>query len=124
MSKKFNWRKKTAIFIGRFQPFHNGHKQLFLKALKKNNQVAILVMDSHKINKKNPYEFKYVKKKILENLLKYKNKFIIIKIPVVSEVVYGRKVGYKINRINLPKKIEKISATKIRKKRFRKNELN
>ena len=118
---KFDWRKKTAIYIGRFQPFHSGHKQLFLKALKRNGQVAILVMDSYKINKKNPYEFKYVKRKIIENLSKYKNKFVIIKIPVVSEVVYGRKVGYKINRINLPKKIENISATKIRKKSIYKN---
>ena len=121
---KFNWRKKTAIYIGRFQPFHSGHRQLFLKALKRNEQVAILVMDSYKINKKNPYQFKYVKRKIIENLLDYKNKFVIIKIPVVSEVVYGRKVGYKINRINLPKKIEKISATKIRKKSIYKNGKN
>ena len=116
MTKKFDWQKKTAVFIGRFQPFHDGHKQLFLKALKKNKQVTILVMDSYKINKKNPFKFKYVKKKILQNLSKFKDKFIIIKIPVVSEVVYGRKVGYKINRINLSKKIEKISATNIRKK--------
>lgn len=121
---KFNWRKKTAIYIGRFQPFHSGHRQLFLKALKRNEQVAILVMDSYKINKKNPYQFKYVKRKIIENLLDYKNKFVIIKIPVVSEVVYGRKVGYKINRINLPKKIENISATKIRKKSIYKNGKN
>ena len=44
MKKKFNWRKKTAIFIGRFQPFHQGHKTLFKDALNKNEQVAILVM--------------------------------------------------------------------------------
>jgi len=107
---------RYSLYIGRFQPFHDGHKQLFLKALKKNKQVTILVRDSYKINKKNPFKFKYVKKKILQNLSKFKDKFIIIKIPVVSEVVYGRKVGYKINRINLSKKIEKISATNIRKK--------
>jgi hypothetical protein len=45
----------------------------------------------------------------------YKKKFIIIKVPVISRFVYGRKVGYKIQRIKLTKKIEKISATKIRK---------
>jgi hypothetical protein len=73
-------------------------------------------MDSHNINKKNPYTFNFVKKKILQELKEYKNKFIIIKIPVVSSVVYGRKVGYKIKKINLPLDIEKISATKIRKK--------
>ena len=112
----FNWKKKTAIYIGRFQPFHLGHKKMFLKALKSSRKVCLLVMDSHKINKKNPFTFNYVKKKILKELDKYKKKFIIIKIPVVSSVVYGRKVGYKIRKIKLPPNIEKISATKIRKK--------
>ena len=113
---KFNWKKKTSIYIGRFQPFHEGHKKLFLKTLKSSKQVCLLVMDSHNINKKNPYNFTTVKKKILKELREYRDKFIIIKIPVVSSVVYGRKVGYKIRKINLPSHIEKISATKIRKK--------
>ena len=41
-----------------------------------------------------------LKKKIIESLKKYNGKFIILKIPVVSEVVYGRKVGYKIRKVN------------------------
>lgn len=114
----FNWKTKTAIYIGRFQPFHEGHRQLFIKTIKKNKQVAILVMDSYGINKKNPFRFSYVKKKINKALIKYKKKFIIIKVPVVSEIVYGRKVGYKIRRINLSKKIQNISATKIRHNLF------
>ena len=40
---------------------------------------------------------------------------MIIKIPVVSEVIYGRSVGYKFRKVEVPKKIENISATKIRK---------
>lgn len=115
---EFNWKIKTAIYIGRFQPFHEGHKSIFLKALKKNKQVCVMVMDSFNVNKKNPFKFNQVKKKIIDELKEYKKKFIILKIPVVSEVVYGRKVGYKINKIKLPKKIEKISATNIRKKIF------
>ena len=119
MSKnKFNFKKKTAVYIGRFQPFHLGHKTLFLKALKKDKQVVILVMDSYGINSKNPYSFNYVKKQINFNLKNYKGSYKIIKIPVVSRVVYGRKVGYKIEKIQVSKKIEKISATKIRKKNF------
>ena len=50
-------------------------------------------------------------------LKEYQNKFIIIKIPVVSRAVCGKKVGYKINRIQLKEKVEKNSATKIRKKK-------
>lgn len=111
----FNWKKKTSIFIGRFQPFHDGHKRLFKNAIKKSGQVAILVMDSYNINKKNPFKFSFVKKKITDELKNYKKKFIIIKVPVVKEVVYGRTVGYKIRKVKLSKKIEKISATKIRK---------
>lgn len=119
MKNKFNWKKKTAIYIGRFQPFHQGHKMLFLNALKRNSQVAILVMDSYKIDKKNPFTFQRVKKNILTALKKFEDKFVIIKIPVVSEVIYGRKVGYKIRKVSVSKKIEKISATNIRKSIFK-----
>ena len=112
----FNWKKKTAIYIGRFQPFHDGHKTLFKNALKKNQQVAILIMDSYNINKKNPFKFKTVANIIQKSLKEYQKKFIIIKIPVVSEIIYGRKVGYGIRKVNVSKKIENISATKIRKK--------
>ena len=116
----FSWKKKTSIFIGRFQPFHEGHKKIFLKILKNSEQVAILVMDSHKVGIKNPLSFKSVKRKIDTRLKLYKKKYIIIKIPVVKEVIYGRKVGYKFKKI-LNKKTENLSSTKIRKnakKRF------
>ena len=116
---KFNWKLKSALYIGRFQPFHEGHKQIFLEGLKKYGQVSILVMDSQGINKKNPYSFPYVKNKIDATLKKYKDKYIIIKVPVVCSVIYGRKVGYKIKKIKLSKKIESISATKIRKKNIK-----
>lgn len=112
--KKFNFKNKTSIYIGRFQPFHAGHKALFKKVFKLRKQVMILVMDSQGINRKNPFSFEYVKKKIENSLSEYKGYFKIKKIPVVGEVVYGRKVGYKIKKINLGKEIEKISATEIR----------
>ena len=112
----FNWKHKTATYIGRFQPFHEGHLEMIKLAIKRNKQVTILVMDSYNISKKNPFTFKEVKSKIEIKLKEYKNKYKIIKIPVVSEVIYGRKVGYKIKKYNLTKKIEKISATSIRRK--------
>ena len=59
---------------------------------------------------------KQVRKIIQKRLNDYKNSFIIIKIPVTKEIIYGRKVGYIIRKINLKKNIQLISATKIRKK--------
>ena len=115
-SKYFNSRKKTSLLIGRFQPFHEGHYQLFLNGLKKSGQVMILVMDSYNINKKNPFKFKDVKNKINQRLKEHKNQYKIMKIPVTKEVIYGRKVGYKIRKITLPEKVQSISATKIRRK--------
>lgn len=110
-----NWQKKTAIYIGRFQPIHDGHFEIIKKAIRKNSQIVILVMDSYKINKKNPFTFDQVKKKIEKKLKNFEGKYQIIKIPVVSEFIYGRKVGYKISRYKIGKKLEKISATKIRR---------
>ena len=118
MINKFDWKRKSGVYIGRFQPFHDGHKKVFLNILKKNSQVTILVMDSFGINKKNQFKFYYVKKIIKKMLKEYEGKYTIIKIPVVSEVVYGRKTGYKIRNVKLSKKIESISATKIRKNLF------
>jgi adenylylsulfate kinase len=113
--KKFNWKNKTGVYLGRFQPFHDGHKKIFLKTLKKDKQVAILVMDSYRVGKKNPFTFTQVKKRIDHQLKKYKDHYIVIKVPVVSRFVYGRKVGYKIEKVKLSEKLENISATKIRK---------
>ena len=47
---------------------------------------------------------------------RYKGKFNIIKVPNITNICYGRGVGYKIEEIILPKEIQEISATKIREK--------
>ena len=109
-----NWKKKTSIFIGRFQPFHKGHKALFLETFKNSGQVAILIMDSHNVGIKNPLKFNEIKRIINQRLKKYKKKYIIIKIPTVKEVIYGRKVGFKIKKL-INKKTEHISSTQIRR---------
>ena len=62
-------------------------------------------MDSYKVNK-NPFKFTYVKSVIEKSLLNYKGKYMIIKIPVVSEVIYGRKVGYKFRKVEVSKKLK------------------
>ena len=45
----------------------------------------------------------------------YKNRYKILKAPNITNICYGRTVGYKFNHIKLPLEVQKISATKIRK---------
>ena len=62
----------------------------------------------------NPFEFKTVKKNILEALKGYENRIQISLVPNITNICYGRGVGYKIEEIVLDEKTQQISATKIR----------
>ena len=111
-----NWKKPTAQMLGRFQPFHDGHKTLFKEILKRTGQVIIMIRDTSGTDDSNPFNFDIVKKNIESNLTEYEGKFEVIKVPNITNICYGRGVGYKIEEIVLPEKIQKISATKIRDK--------
>ena len=114
----YEWdnKKPTVQMLGRWQPFHDGHFALFEEIIKKTGQVCIQVRDVQGVDD-NPFNFETVKKNIEEKLNpKYKNRFKIILVPNITNINYGRGVGYKIEEVVLPEKIQQISATKIRKK--------
>ena len=112
---KWDNKKPTAQMLGRWQPFHDGHYALFEKIIKKTGQVCIQVRDVKGVED-NPFDFEYVRSKITEKLEpKYKNRFKIVLVPNITNICYGRGVGYKIEEIVLSEEIQKISATKIRK---------
>ena len=116
MSYEWDNKKATAQMLGRFQPFHEGHYVLFEEIIKKTGQVCIQVRDVEGVDD-NPFNFETVKKDIEEKLNpKYKNRFKVILVPNITNISYGRGVGYKIEEVVLPEKIQKISATKIREK--------
>ena len=107
---------KRALFIGRWQPLHPGHKWLFNQKLDKNIPILIAVRDTP-VDDSNPFSTK----EVILNLEKEYNEEVesgmvkVIPIPDIESVNYGRGVGYEINEFEPPKDIEKISATKIRK---------
>jgi len=116
MSYKWDNKKPTAQMLGRWQPFHDGHYALFEKIIKKTGQVCIQVRDVQGVDD-NPFNFEMVKKNIEGRLKpKYENRFKVILVPNITNISYGRGVGYKIEEVVLPEKIQKISATKIRAK--------
>ncbi len=109
--------------LGRWQPFHDGHLALFEEILKKTGQVCIQVRDVKGVDD-NPFDYEYVKSKITERLEpKYKNRFKVVLVPNITNICYGRGVGYKIEELVLPEAIQKISATEIRKDMRKKGKL-
>tara|TARA_Y100000996_G_scaffold413306_1_gene401265 strand:- start:6919 stop:7248 length:330 start_codon:yes stop_codon:yes gene_type:complete len=109
------------MFIGRWQPWHDGHRWLIDQRLNEGKNVLICVREVSK-DDKNPYDPLEVKKNI-ENLLSdfIKSKKIkVIVIPDIESVNYGRGVGYDIIEHIPPSEVGKISATEIRKKLFNK----
>ena len=113
---KWDNKKPTAQMLGRWQPWHEGHQKLFEEIIKKTGQVLIMVRDVQGVGD-NPFNFDTVKKNIEEKLNPlYQGKFKIVLMPNITNICYGRGVGYKIEEIVLPENVQKISATKIRDK--------
>ena len=123
MSYKWDNKKPTAQMLGRWQPFHDGHYALFEEIIKRTGQVCIQIRDVQGVDD-NPFNFETVKKNIETKLsTKYENRFKIVLVPNITNICYGRGVGYKIEEVVLPEEIQKISATKIRKKMREEGEL-
>ena len=110
---KWDNKLSTAQMLGRWQPWHTGHQKLFEEILKKTGQVNIMVRDVQGVED-NPFEFETVKKNILLALKGYENRIQISLVPNITNICYGRGVGYKIEAIVLDEKTQQISATKIR----------
>jgi cytidyltransferase-like protein len=109
----FDPRKPTALFIGRYQRFHGGHRRLIEEGLRRLGQVCIAVRDTHGIDAKNPLPFFAVKQRIETALSAHAGRFVVVPLPNITDVFYGRKVGYNVERIVLDEATELISSTKM-----------
>lgn len=102
-----------SLFIGRWQPFHDGHRALIESVLKRKKPVVIAIRDT-KLSDSNPYSVNARRARIRRVLGAYGDLVRIITVPDIDEVCYGRDVGYAIRRIVLDPSTEAISGTKIR----------
>jgi nicotinamide mononucleotide adenylyltransferase len=112
---------KYSMFIGRWQPWHDGHRWLIDQRLNQNKNVLICIREVSQ-DDSNPYDPVEVKENIKKELkdLISSNRVKVIIIPDIESVNYGRGVGYDIIEHVPPKKVGEISATAIRKKLFNK----
>jgi hypothetical protein len=112
----FDWKKETVQMLGRWQPWHPGHRALFERALSKTGQVIIQIRDCQGWQGTNPFAIEQVKNFIRRDLDPlYQGQYEIQVVPNVVNITYGRDVGYKIEQEVFDESIHSISATKIRK---------
>jgi hypothetical protein len=109
-------RRETVQMLGRWQPWHAGHRALFERAIAKTGQVVIQVRDCQGWNDSNPFDFAHVAARIRRDLDPlYQGQFEIQLVPNIVNITYGRDVGYRIEQETFTEEIHNISATKIRK---------
>src|SRR5262245_57013997 len=110
----FDLKRPTALFVGRYQPFHDGHKALIAEGIARIGQACIAVRDTAGIDDKNPFGYEYIKSRIEHGLREFEGRFTVMPLPNVTAIFYGRDVGYNIERIGLCCSVEGISATSVR----------
>jgi hypothetical protein len=111
----FDPRKETVQQLGRWQPWHQGHRALFERLLERTGQVCIMVRDCQGWNSSNPFDFEHVKNLIHRDLDPlHQGKFTVILVPNIVHIGYGRGVGYTIEEEKFDSSIEEISGTNIR----------
>lgn len=106
---KHHINNKYSLFIGRWQPLHQGHLALFDRMRQEGRQILIGIRNTG-IDSQNPYS---VQERV-EMIKKQVPDARVIVMPDIEAVCYGRKVGYEIKEIKLGEELESISATKIR----------
>ena len=112
----FDWQKETVQMLGRWQPWHAGHRKLFERAIAKTGQVVIQIRDCQGWQGSNPFEIEKVKGFIRRDLdMLYQGQYEIQVVPNIVNITYGRDVGYKIEQETFDDATHSISATKIRK---------
>lgn len=111
-------KERYSMFVGRFQPFHDGHRWLIEQRLKLGKKILIAAMDIHESEPdKNPFEIDEVLERISDAFSEEIKQGLVkvISIPPIESVNYGRTVGYDIIEHVPPEDIKNISATNIRK---------
>ena len=124
---KFDPLNPTVQMLGRWQPWHDGHSELFKRCHAMTGQVAVMIRqvpEKREANSRvpgqddNPFDIETVKENIIAGLAQegftIDEDYVIMVVPNLVDISYGRGVGYTFTEHDLGKAIHDISATKIR----------
>ena len=112
---RFNWRQETVQMLGRWQPWHAGHRALFERLIQRTGQVVIQIRDVQGWQGSNPFAIDQVKYFIRRDLDPiYQGQYEIQVVPNIVHIGWGRGVGYTSGEETFDESVTAISATKIR----------
>lgn len=112
----FDWQRETVEQLGRWQPWHAGHRALFERLIQRTGQVCIMIRDCQGWQGSNPFAIEQVKSAIKRDLDPlYQGQYEILVVPNITHIGYGRGVGYTIEEEKFDESITSISGTSIRK---------
>lgn len=112
----FDWKQETVQMLGRWQPWHAGHRALFERLIARTGQVVIQVRDVQGWQGSNPFAIDQVQHAIKRDLDPvYQGQYEIQIVPNIVHIGWGRGVGYTHAEETFDESITDISATKIRK---------
>ena len=112
----FDWKAPTVEQLGRWQPWHQGHRALFDRLIQRTGQVCIMIRDCQGWQDSNPFAIGQVKNAIKRDLDPlYQGQYEILVVPNITHIGYGRGVGYTIEEEKFDESIASISGTEIRK---------
>ena len=112
----FDWRRETVQMLGRWQPWHPGHRALFERLLERTGQVVIQIRDVQGWQNSNPFGLEEVKQRIRRDLDSlYQGQYEIQVVPNIVHIGWGRGVGYTAGEETFEESITQISGTEIRR---------
>ena len=113
---RFDWKKETVQMLGRWQPWHEGHRALFERLIARTGQVVIQVRDVQGWQGSNPFAIDQVRAAIKRDLDPvYQGQYEIQIVPNIVHIGWGRGVGYTHAEETFDDAITSISGTAIRK---------
>ena len=111
----FNWQRETVQMLGRWQPWHAGHRALFERLIQRTGQVVIQIRDCQGWQGSNPFAIEQVTAAIRRDLDPvYQGQYLIQVVPNIVHIGWGRGVGYTAGEETFDENITSISGTKIR----------
>lgn len=102
---------KRSLYVGRFQPFHDGHTAIIRALLEEGNRPIVALRDT-KLDQSNPYPL-YARFRAMSHV--FGKQIDLVGVPDFDEIVFGRSPGFDLRQIRLDAELEAVSGTELRR---------